>query len=117
MSAITSYLETALWSSARCNEDGNHIGSMDDEYGIGDFDIVAREQAETDLDGFFEAAAEWLEGHEDEQVAHDFWLTRNRHGAGFWDGDYEHGDKLTELAHAYGSTDVIEIGDGKVSLS
>lgn len=22
------------------------------------------------------------------QLGHDFWLTRNHHGAGFWDGDY-----------------------------
>lgn len=23
-----------------------------------------------------------------EQLGHDFWMTRNRHGVGFWDGDY-----------------------------
>ena len=26
--------------------------------------------------------------HVDEQAGHDFWLTRNGHGAGFWDGDW-----------------------------
>ncbi len=25
---------------------------------------------------------------QDEQAGHDFWLTRNDHGAGFWDGDW-----------------------------
>ena len=32
---------------------------------------------------------------------HDFYLTRNRHGAGFWDGDWEDniGQKLTEICH------------------
>jgi hypothetical protein len=31
---------------------------------------------------------------------HEFYLTRNRHGAGFWDGDWdEHGDKLTKICH------------------
>jgi hypothetical protein len=39
----------------------------------------------------------------------DFWLTRNHHGSGFWDGDYEHLDgtgeaarALTDAAHAFG---------------
>lgn len=38
------------------------------------------------------------------QVAHDFWLTRNRHGAGFWDGDYPEkvGARLTDAAHKFG---------------
>lgn len=37
-----------------------------------------------------------------EQNGHDFWLTRNRHGAGFWDRGYgEVGDKLTEAAQKY----------------
>jgi len=33
------------------------------------------------------------------QAGHDFWLTRNGHGAGFWDGDWpETGDALTEAS-------------------
>lgn len=37
-----------------------------------------------------------------EQNGHDFWLTRNRHGAGFWDRGYgEVGDKLTTAAQKY----------------
>lgn len=36
-------------------------------------------------------------------AGHDFALTRNHHGAGFWDrGLGDVGDKLTDLAHAYG---------------
>jgi hypothetical protein len=37
-------------------------------------------------------------------AGHDFWLTRNGHGAGFWDGDLPDalGDKLADEAHAYG---------------
>lgn len=34
----------------------------------------------------------------------DFWLTRNYHGAGFWDrGLGEVGQRLTDSAHVYGS--------------
>ena len=32
-----------------------------------------------------------------EQFEHDFVLTVNGHGAGFWDGDWTSGDKLTEI--------------------
>lgn len=40
---------------------------------------------------------------EAEQVGHDFWLTRCRHGAGFWDhGLGELGDRLTKVAQSYG---------------
>jgi hypothetical protein len=37
-------------------------------------------------------------------AAHDFWLTRNGHGAGFWDGDWpdEVGRKLTALSKEFG---------------
>ena len=27
-----------------------------------------------------------------ERIGHDFWLTRNGHGAGFWDGDWDDAD-------------------------
>ena len=40
------------------------------------------------------------------QFGHDFWLTRNHHGAGFWDrGLGEVGSRLTELSHAEGGRD------------
>ena len=31
-----------------------------------------------------------------EMFGHDFWLTAQGHGAGFWDRGYKNGDKLTE---------------------
>ena len=41
-------------------------------------------------------------------AGHDFWLTRNRHGAGFWDGDWktEDGRILTDSAHVWGEVNV-----------
>lgn len=52
----------------------------------------------------------------DEQLGHDFWLTRNGHGAGFWDRkelDFRPeteaknvGEWLTEIAHSFGELDV-----------
>ena len=49
------------------------------------------------------------EAADDYQAGIDFWLTRNRHGSGFWDGDWDHLDgtgeaakRLTDAAHAFG---------------
>lgn len=45
------------------------------------------------------------------QAMHDFALTRNHHGAGFWDRDLGPvGDTLTSRAQAFGETDVY-LGD------
>lgn len=42
-----------------------------------------------------------------DQVAHDFILTRNRHGAGFWGrGAGGVGERLTNAAHGYGEVDL-----------
>jgi hypothetical protein len=48
----------------------------------------------------------------------DFWLTRNGHGAGFWDrGLGKHGEDLTKAAKAYGSSDAYVGDDGKLYLT
>ena len=50
-------------------------------------DTVAAAQA--DCNRFRELAGKLLnENADDTMGAHDFWLTRNGHGAGFWDGDW-----------------------------
>ncbi|MDR3707176.1 MAG: hypothetical protein P4L33_02665 [Capsulimonadaceae bacterium] len=44
----------------------------------------------------------------------DFLLTRNGHGAGFFDGDWANGDQLTEAANRYGEFDLYRGDDGLV---
>lgn len=47
-----------------------------------------------------------LHGLDAEHAGHDFYLTRNRHGAGFWDRGLGHiGDRLTGTAQAFGNDD------------
>jgi hypothetical protein len=49
----------------------------------------------------------WRDSMSAEQLGIDFWLTRNRHGAGFWDRNLgKLGDDLTAAAHSYGGADV-----------
>lgn len=49
-------------------------------------------------------------------AGHDFWLTRNGHGAGFWDGDWPEScaDALTEASKAFGECSPYVGDDGKV---
>lgn len=57
----------------------------------------------------------------DERAGHDFWLTRNGHGSGFWD-EYYGPDKLirnaclhlSDASKAYGSFDLYVGDDGKI---
>jgi hypothetical protein len=47
-----------------------------------------------------------------------FHLTRNRHGAGFWDDDWPtNGDKLTELSHSYSTSELTAFGDDAPTLT
>jgi hypothetical protein len=65
------------------------------------------EQAKKDVDSFVKKAGSLLDDMDEEQIGHDFWLTRNGHGAGFWDrGLGEIGDKLTNISHEFKGIDV-----------
>lgn len=46
----------------------------------------------------------------EELAGHDFWLTRNHHGAGFWDdSDWEKsvGSILTKISHEFSNIDIL----------
>lgn len=112
------YAEAALWAST--DDDGE---SLDGSYSVSD---LAPETVATmiqDCDGFRELVREaGLESFVIDRpgrVATDFWLTRNRHGAGFWDGDYPEpaGAELTKWAHSYGSADLYVGDDGRIYQS
>jgi hypothetical protein len=86
----------------------------------------ATHQLTDDCNGFNLLADVWLHKaylHGDmsysmEQAGIDFWLTRNRHGAGFWDRELGiAGDKLSEFAHSFGSCDLYRGDDGLLYLT
>ena len=108
------YAEAALWSSL--DENGTQL----DEYlSLTEIAPETLEQMLEDCRDFCEANAELLaQAGDDERNGHDFWLTRNRHGAGFWDRGYgPAGDALTKAAHVYGSLYLYLGDDGKVHQS
>jgi hypothetical protein len=112
------YVECAIWSSTQ--DDGS---PMDDDYGVDDLAPEALASIIQDCRQFqADNAADWQGLWSDESAGHDFWLTRNGHGAGFWDrysegrGAYV-GGKLTTAAKAWGSSDLYIGDDGLVYVS
>lgn len=91
------YLECALWASL--DDDGDPLDVHDVT------DIAPPTLAEMVAD-----CKDFQESHYDDmsddlsRAGHDFWLTRNGHGAGFWDGDWpdDVGKRLTEASKVYG---------------
>lgn len=56
--------------------------------------------------------------YDESRAGHDFWLTRNGHGAGFWDrGLGTVGDQLTKMAKPYGSSDAYLGDDGRIYVT
>lgn len=112
---LHAYLTTALWSSTD-NSTPQGGEPLDKNYGIGDIAQESMDQAEKDCKKFLEENFSMIPINRWGDAGHDFWLTRNRHGAGFWDGDWpeEHGKLLTESAHSFGEIDPYIGEDGKI---
>lgn len=124
-----SYIETALWSST--DEEGTNLDSS--KYADVKFSQEAIERIQVDCVRFQDAANPLIGAFKREtdgsilnsinlsknRVAHDFWLTRNRHGAGFWDGDYPEplAKQLTDLAHSFDECDIYVGDDGRFHIA
>lgn len=107
---IAAYVECALWSST--DDDGE---PLDSNYSA---DNIAPESLREMIEDCRAFQADQLADLADislEQAGHDFWLTRNRHGAGFWDrGLGDVGQRLTKAAHIWGSVDLYVGDDGRI---
>jgi hypothetical protein len=124
------YIEAALWSSN--DEDGD---SLDQNYSVNDLAPETLEKIKADCQKFQAENADalavgcsrpkqmkhWLgtspEFYTDsEQAGHDFWLTRNGHGSGFWDGDWPEPEasELTKASKAFGEYELYVGDDGKL---
>lgn len=106
------YIESAIWASVDDKGD-----PLDQTYDQTDLSLETRAKMQEDCKDFQERFAEILsEAYQNadfspDKAAHDFFLTRNWHGAGFWDrGLGSIGDKLTEAAHSFGTFDLY-VGD------
>jgi hypothetical protein len=154
------YIETALWISTESintppeNTDDEDEDDEDDvegdewkhtqepeepspqtkdTYTAKDIATQTLEKMKADCKDFYDKYSEMYHnaGWSDDRAAHDFWLTRNRHGAGFWSREqdeldpelygnmsYEQfediKDALTKAAHSYGEFNLYLGDDGLI---
>lgn len=111
---VESYLGTALWTDY--DEEGK---PLDDRFGTDDIAQESINEAIEESNDFIQANMDDLmaSGGSASQHGHDFWLTRNGHGAGFWDRGYGAiGERLTAATKPYGEKHAYVGDDGKVYL-
>lgn len=120
------YIEALLWTT---NGKVGDTGLRDEGYTIQNLSLGALKKCKADCEAFQEANRENLniyEYHINQDSAyagHDLWLTRNHHGAGFWDRVSGTGVDikdtliaLTTASHAVGEVDAYLGDDDEVHL-
>lgn len=103
------YIACALWSS---NDDD--CEPLDDNYSI---EEISPECLQTIIDDCKKFQADNFEMIKDDlsQAGYDFWLTRNGHGAGFWDGYWpENGERLTTYSKTFKECNLYVGDDGLI---
>ena len=122
---LRGYITCALWSSP--GDDDEPLDSTHDKTNLAGETLQAMKNDcakfmadnEKDLDEYTQnrAIPRGADYTEADCAGHDFWLTRNGHGAGFWDrGLGELGDRLSEAADAFGESHLYAGDDGKLYL-
>jgi hypothetical protein len=115
------YIECALWitgdDEAGYEYLGDHFDPEDihpDSLGAMLADCADFQQANAaDLEAAYETPE-----YTPSNAGHDFWLTRNGHGAGFWDRDLGTvGDRLSEACKPYGTRELYLGDDGNIHTS
>lgn len=116
---MDAYIEALMWSES--DDEGRNF---DDRAELTDEAMAA---IEADCRAFFTAYVDVWRGAnrraseytDDELAGHDLALTRNWHGAGFWDGGWNEpaATALTEAAKRLGPQSLYRGDDGKVYVS
>jgi hypothetical protein len=119
------YVETLLWCGVLTYGPDGLTPDHDLDLDVDDVPPSILAQLREDCDAFWSEFGERIEAIATEhdrnfpdwlasQAGHDFYLTRNRHGAGFWDGDWPAplSHHLTVGSHAYGPESLHTWEDG-----
>ncbi len=126
--AMRGYLECALWTGT---DESDETGGdpLEANYSISDFDLSSVQDAARDcarfeqentaaLEAFYVVWSKLPDGDSKEAFAgHNFWLTRNGHGAGFWDrqaGDA--GKRLTDACKRWPERHVYVNDSGELGI-
>ena len=122
---VKHYAIAALWSTNDDSDTETGGAPMDTNYTIDDISAATMAEMQADCADFTKnnqadlllycekmAHGEWSG---EAMAGQDFWLTRNRHGAGFWDrGLGELGQRLTRAAQVSSGVDLYVGDDGKI---
>jgi antirestriction protein/predicted RNA binding protein with dsRBD fold (UPF0201 family) len=106
------YLVTMLWAELDQTDPNSGGDPLDKNFDISDIDEESVAQAKKDCDEFYKQAEVLLGKHgieitelDPEMLGRDFWLSRNGHGAGFFDAEYlddkEARDEMQDLARNF----------------
>lgn len=123
----TAYVACELWTandwSVVDRGEETNPDPMDAAHGVEDFDARTLETMRADCRNFVaDNTPDLIRSTLDAgRAGHDFSLTRNRHGAGYWDEGYRGTDeataaltRLTEASHAYGETNYYVNAQGRI---
>ncbi|MGD6750385.1 hypothetical protein [Streptomyces sp. BH105] len=114
----TAALHTALWADCMPESESDDAETGMDSGEAQSHDLS--DMSEESRAQFLEVCKDFCEGNSADlsdidpgRAGHDFWLTSQGHGAGFWDGDYPHelGQRLTAAAKVYSFNGVWREGD------
>ncbi|EKU98014.1 hypothetical protein Lepto7375DRAFT_7273 [Leptolyngbya sp. PCC 7375] len=122
---LEAYFTCALWSSI------DHTDQpMDDNYSLNDIATPLKELAFAEINcwlgycnelGLIEQFLNHPQTTQatrvtpEKMLGHDFWLTRNGHGSGFWDrGLGQLGNDLTDATKTFGTMDLYVGDDNKI---
>ena len=130
---MDNYLECAIWTeedTLKGDEESQISGKYSEDSELKDleertwlnihnFTDDSIIKAYEDIKKFLEYAGDAVNDIDEEQLGHDIWLTRNHHGAGFFDRsyDYDNEKKLIDAAHALKEVDLFINDDMKLSFS
>ena len=108
---LDAYIDAAFWTS--CDDNGM---PFDEAYRVEDISEDLISKMIEDCAAFLAKAD--IPDNLLPQAGHDFWLTRNGHGSGFWDRPEIYGEEkaqeLSALAETFGVVDLYVGDDGRI---
>ncbi|AXQ52453.1 hypothetical protein SEA_ERICMILLARD_223 [Mycobacterium phage EricMillard] len=127
-SMATGYLEAQLWAGLDYRNEDSEPVHYDENYSLEDISPEYVEHVRAELSEVVaqhplavrmylnarNVRLDWEGSEWSSAFGHDFYLTREHHGAGFWDrGLGELGEYLTRIADSYGSAEMLhDNGEG-----
>jgi hypothetical protein len=115
---LQAYLACLIWTGldwADATGPNGDPRQLDETYDVDDIPSDVVTHLSEELQDFLRSNWSDVASMDPEQVGHDFCLSRNGHGTGFWDrGDGERGRRLHEATKPYGSLDLQVADDGSL---